>query len=485
MATVQVSSSGNMYQLQVWYGTLISYDSSHVVIAAGGLEAIYTGNFTYSAAGEVYGTLTGYVSLFNGIQQYSLSGLNVSANDAMHLIDAGLVQELLQTALAGNDQFFVTAGTHVLDGYGGYNTITEMFAHANYTISSSGGATIVANASQNDTLYDFQQVNFADGSYDTFSHKFTFFASTGTFVGSASVIDTVIVPDLFEQNHLTGLPSGSATLTGPGISDTLQAIDRLQFIDGTMYYDVGSPAAMVTRLYQAALGRPSDPLGLTYWTSQLQAGASITQLAGNFIGSAEFQTRFPGASQDATAFVTQLYANVLHRAPDAAGLAAWVTQLRSGGLTQAQVLSGFSESAENQNNMLPVTSAGIWVADEQTASVARLYYSALNRAPDAAGLIFWTGLLQTGSETLVQEAGSFMGSPEFQAKYGTPTNSDFVNLLYQNVLGRAPDAAGQSAWTALLDSGQSRAGVLVGFSESLEHQGMLVSKIEASGVVAT
>jgi hypothetical protein len=485
MATVQVSSSGNIYQMQVWYGTLVSYDSNHIIIAAGGLEAIYTGNFSYSTTGEVYGTLTGYVSLFNGIQQYSLSGLNVSANDAMHLINAGLVQSLLQISLAGNDQFAVTSGTHVLDGYGGYNTVTEMFGHANYTIASSGVATIVSGASQNDTLYDFQRINFADGWYDTFSHNFAFSATTGSFVGSSSVVDTVNVPDLLEQNRLTGIPGASATLSGPGISDTLQAIDRLQFIDGTMYYDVGSPAAMVARLYQAALGRSSDPIGLAYWTSQLQAGASVTQLAGSFISSAEFQNRFPGASQNATAFVTQLYANVLHRAPDATGLAAWVTKLQTSALSQAQVLTGFSESTENQSNMLPLTSGGIWVANEQPASVARLYYSALNRAPDAAGLIYWTGLLQNGSETLLQEAGNFMASPEFQTKYGALNNSDFVNLLYHNVLGRTPDAAGQSGWTALLDTGQSRTGVLVGFSESPEHQNMLVSKIETSGVFAT
>jgi serralysin len=492
MANIQISASVNMYASQVWYGTVLSHDASHITVAAGaanqlvpgGLEAIYTGNFTYSNTGEVYGTLTGYTSLLYGIQQFTASGLSVSANDAMHLINAGLLQSFYQTALAGNDQFAVTGGTHLLDGYGGYNTVTEMFGLANYSITSSGGATLVSSAFGNDTLYNFQRVDFADGSYDTFSHNFTFSASTGTFVGSASVIDTVIVPDLFEQNHLVGVPSGSATLSGPAISDTLIAVDRLQFVDGTMYYDVGSPAAMVARLYQAALGRASDPLGLAAWTAQLQGGASITQLASDFISSPEFNARFPGASQNATAFVTQLYANVLHRTPDPAGLTSWVSQLQSGVLTQAQVLGGFSESAENQTNMQPVTSGGIWVADEQAASVARLYYSALNRAPDAAGLIYWTGLLKTGTQ-LTQEASSFMSSPEFQAKYGTLNNSDFVDLLYLNVLGRSADQAGQSSWTTLLNSGQSRATVLVGFSESSEHQGMLISKIESSGVVAT
>ena len=41
-----------------------------------------------------------------------------------------------------------------------------------------------------------------------------------------------------------------------------------------------------------------------------------------------------------------------------------------------------------------------------------------------------------------------------------------MTLLYQNVLGRAPDAAGLNFWTGAMRAGQSRADVLLGFSES-------------------
>ena len=276
----------------------------------------------------------------------------------------------------------------------------------------------------------------------------------------------------------------SQAQTGPNISDNLTSIDRVQFIDGTLYYDTTSPAAQIARMYQAALGRVPDPSGLANWVATVTGGGSLNHIAASFIGSTEFQTRFPGASQNATALVTQLYANVLHRAPDSPGLAYWVGTLQTGAQSQTQVLTAFSESPENQGNMAGTLTNGIWVANEQAASVARLYYSALGRAPEAGGLIAWTNALESGAQTLQQEAAAFAGSPEFQGKYGNLTNADFVSLLYHNVLGRQAESAGLAAWTGTLDIGSlSRAGVLVGFSESLEHQILLTPKIEASGVI--
>jgi hypothetical protein len=50
------------------------------------------------------------------------------------------------------------------------------------------------------------------------------------------------------------------------------------------------------------------------------------------------------------------------------------------------VLASFSESPENQTASQLLISSGLWVADEQVASVARLYDPALDRTPDSVGL---------------------------------------------------------------------------------------------------
>jgi hypothetical protein len=111
------------------------------------------------------------------------------------------------------------------------------------------------------------------------------------------------------------------------------------------------------RLYQAAFNRTPDSGGLNFWTSQLDRGAAPVQVAQGFVGSGEFAQLFAGL--DTTAFVDQLYQNVLHRAGDPGGEQFWVGQL-SAGTSQAQVLLGFSDSLENRLNTSSATHDG-WV----------------------------------------------------------------------------------------------------------------------------
>ena len=60
-------------------------------------------------------------------------------------------------------------------------------------------------------------------------------------------------------------------------------------------------------------------------------------------------------------------------------------------------------------------------------------------------------------------------SSEFIDRYGSLSNSQYVDLVYQNVLGRAPDSSGRKHWVDGLTAGRnSRGGVMIGFSESPE-----------------
>lgn len=107
--------------------------------------------------------------------------------------------------------------------------------------------------------------------------------------------------------------------------------------------------------------------------------------------------------------------------------------------------------------------------DTVSGRVFRLYQAALDRAPDVHGLFYWSDLLQSGVRSLKSVSAGFMGSQEFQNTYGETDDIAFVTLLYNNVLDRAPDAAGLTYWTDLLSSGaRSRPEVVVGFSESRE-----------------
>jgi Ca2+-binding RTX toxin-like protein len=108
--------------------------------------------------------------------------------------------------------------------------------------------------------------------------------------------------------------------------------------------------------------------------------------------------------------------------------------------------------------------------DPAAARVYRIFQATLDREPYQTGHMYWTERLLGGTSAEDVAAG-FMASPEFQTTYGETTNAEFVTLLYNNVLDRAPAPSGLDWWTAQLDSGaMTRAEVVLGFSQSPEFQ---------------
>ncbi|MFC0409137.1 DUF4214 domain-containing protein [Roseomonas elaeocarpi] len=277
--------------------------------------------------------------------------------------------------------------------------------------------------------------------------------------------DDVFTTGLHDEYIVARTPLGQLYLqdeiAGRDQTQTISDGHFILFADGVGRFDASGTAEEVAHLYKAAFDRTPDAGGLDYWTGQIESGAmSENGVAAAFTGSAEFQAAYAG--QDNTGFVSQLYENVLGRAGDAAGIAYWAQQL-SNGATQADVLQGFSHSFENVQNSLSFT------GDEQFGEAYRLYEAALNRAPETSGLSYWYNRLE-GGDALSNVAQGFIASAEFNSNYGNLGNSDFVDQLYQNVLGRAADQAGHDFWTSALDNGETRADVLIGFSDSLENR---------------
>lgn len=255
--------------------------------------------------------------------------------------------------------------------------------------------------------------------------------------------------------------AGADMLSGQGGNDWLFGDP----VDG----DFDPVSAQVYRLYRATLDRAPDPAGLYGWVDLLRDGSiSLQGAAAGFVQSREFQAVY--GPLDTGAFVSLLYRTVLQRAPDPGGLAHWSARLEDGTLTRADVVLGFSESAEFRAktavDALSVSRASLqatW-SDE----VYRLYQATLDRAPDPAGFAAWTGLLAEGM-TLETAVAGFTGSPEFRRAYGETGDTGFVTLLYANVLDRTPDAGGLAFWTGQLASGAlGREDVVLGFAQSAE-----------------
>jgi serralysin len=109
--------------------------------------------------------------------------------------------------------------------------------------------------------------------------------------------------------------------------------------------------------------------------------------------------------------------------------------------------------------------------DPATQDIALLYRAALDRDIDASGQDYWTGVIEQGG-SLEQVAGSLINSPEFITRFGHPeeiSHAQFVDLLYQNVLGRNGEAAGVEYWTNALATGTSHSHVLIAFSQCDEN----------------
>lgn len=170
--------------------------------------------------------------------------------------------------------------------------------------------------------------------------------------------DTAVFTGTRASHTVTQTSSGwTVSSTGDG-SDTLTGIERLQFSDETLALDINGIAGQAYRVYQAAFNRTPDNPGLKYWIGVMDTGASLHDVAAGFINSDEFRTLY-GSNPSNEQFVTKLYENVLHRAPEQAGYDYWVNVLNNQSISNIDTLVQFSESAENQTGVIGVIQNGI------------------------------------------------------------------------------------------------------------------------------
>ncbi|MFZ3286596.1 MAG: DUF4214 domain-containing protein [Telluria sp.] len=145
--------------------------------------------------------------------------------------------------------------------------------------------------------------------------------------------------------------------TGIGGVDAVIDVERLAFSDVFVSIGASGPAAEAYRLYKAAFDRAPDARGIGYWIGAMERGAPLSAVADAFASSAEFKTLY-GTSPTSGDVLTALYKNVLHRAPDQGGYDYWIGLLNSKAATTADMLTSFSESAENQAQVIGSLNAG-------------------------------------------------------------------------------------------------------------------------------
>jgi RHS repeat-associated protein len=154
-------------------------------------------------------------------------------------------------------------------------------------------------------------------------------------------------------------------------------------------------------------------------------------------------------------YIDAVYMDLLGRAPDIVGLNYWSGQLDQGG-ARGTLINLIDHSAEYFGTIIKPA-----------------YQQFLGRGPDSGGLAFWIDRMVNGLTDELLEAG-FIGSPEYFAHSGG-TDKGWVDAMYQNLLGRQPDAQGESFWVGQLAHGANRASVAFGFAASAEREGQHIS----------
>ena len=155
------------------------------------------------------------------------------------------------------------------------------------------------------------------------------------------------------------------------------------------------------------------------------------------------------------AFIAYQYEDFFGRAPSSGDLTYYGEMLDYGTRSPDWLMQYFLESGEG---------------DDMTQCIARLYQAFYRRLPDTGGFVYWMDARRSGSWSLHRIAEQFARAPEFSRMYGSLDDAGYVDLVYRNVLGRNPDAAGKQYWVDQLAAGVTRGRVMTGFSESPEYK---------------
>jgi hypothetical protein len=142
-------------------------------------------------------------------------------------------------------------------------------------------------------------------------------------------------------------------------------------------------------------------------------------------------------------------------------------RVQNGQLVVTQI-NGGTDGTDTVANVEMLRFAGT-VDTSPSATIDRLYEAVLGRAADAGGKADWLSAIDGGA-TMHDVAMGLVMSPEAQQFRGSMSDTQYVEMLYQEILGREADTGGRDSWVGALQSGgQDRAGILLEFINSAEN----------------
>ncbi|MBA5689058.1 Ig-like domain-containing protein [Rugamonas apoptosis] len=417
----------------------------------------------------------------------------VVGDDAAQNIMLGADDDLLYGG-GGNDIVGSAGGNDTLDGGSGDDIVAGGIG--NDTLQGGTGNDVLQGGRSDQGAWQFylgsdgavsarhQLAVFAPGQTETLAPADLNGASAGlAFLGGAREQLTELA--LLYHAALGRAPDLGALNAWLDSGNTLDGEARF-LMSSTEWLAAGhgqlSDSALVTTLFQQALGRAPTAAGLAYWTGRLAGtdgtpAESRSQLLRDIAFSAEHRTLENGSAGlligNGTVAREQgwIKASGDDRLDGGAGsdvlvggdgtdtvvyggaLAGYKFLLAADGTvkvadranTDVDSISGIEQGAFSDGTVdLHFTQT----ATANLRTVGLLYEAVLDRAGRVAGVNWWTDQHMSAA----QLAQGFAGTIEFKARYDGMDDADFVHALYANS-GLADSAAGGSAqWTAFLGS---------------------------------
>ena len=231
----------------------------------------------------------------------------------------------------------------------------------------------------------------------------------------------------------------------------------------------GDFADFIERLYNIALGRPSEADGKEYWLGTVKSGQnSGADCAKGFLFSEEFLNR--GLSREQ--FVDILYMTFFKREADIEGKTFWLKKLAEEGSKQA-VIEGFIDSNEWCDICASygirsgaITAKASFPSENAKAFAKALYTGCLGREAEEGGLNYWALSLTNQERSGYAAACEFFGSDEFKSQ--NFDNTEFLKRVYLTFMLREADTDGLNYWLGRMNNGTTREQVLAEFAYSKE-----------------
>lgn len=248
--------------------------------------------------------------------------------------------------------------------------------------------------------------------------------------------DTSLAVDIF------GTGQALCSADWPTFRQNSSRLGRAFGSTARLWAPFGCPADFVAQQYRDFLGRPADAAGVAHWSAQLRSGRPGGVVVESFMQSREFgRVVAPVVRANFTLFGT------FPRSADAvkAGAAA----LR-GGKTLTSVFEGLLGDPALKG-----------LDDEQF--VRRVYANLYGRPPSGVELAAATAELRSGTTRAVFAARH----SEFAAPRLAPQVN--VTMTYLGMLNRTPDAAGFTYWVPQARRG-SLVSLITGFQVSSEYR---------------